>query len=131
MIVGVVPAPERETSKMAKGFEAPRQWEDWTSWVIGIGLVLSPWIFMFWPETRALENAVVCGFLLVFLEAVTLTVQRRWEEYANIALGAWLVISPFALGISSGAARGLFIVVGLIVIALAAMELREAKGRVG
>ena len=115
---------------MAKGFEPPRQWEDWTSWVIGIGLVLSPWSFMFWPESRALENAVVCGFLLVFFEAVTLTVQRRWEEYANIALGAWLVISPFVLGISSVAARGLFIVVGLIVIALAAMELREAKGRV-
>ena len=116
---------------MAKGFEPPRQWEDWTSWAIGIGLALSPWIFMFWPDARAMENAVVCGFLLVFLEAVTLTVQRRWEEYANIVIGAWLVISPFVLGVSSGAARALFIVVGLVVIALAAMELREGMREVG
>lgn len=114
-----------------RGFQPPRQWEDWASWLIGLALVLSPWILMFWPETAALRNAVLCGFALVFLEAVALTALRRWEEIANMALGLWLVVSPFVLGIANGAARGLFILAGLAVIVLAALELREIGRRAG
>ena len=114
---------------MPTGFEPPRQWEDWVSWALGIGLVLSPWIFMFWPESRAMENAVVSGFLLVMLEAVTLTVLRLWEEVVNVLIGVWLIVSPVVLGIGSVAANVVFVLVGLAVAVLAILEVREIKTR--
>jgi hypothetical protein len=114
---------------MPTTFDPPRQWEDWVSWGLGIGLVLSPWIFMFWPETKALENAVVTGALLIALEALTLTVLRVWEEGLNIVLGLWLIVSPFVLGLASSAATALFVIVGLAVVVLAVLEMREIRMR--
>jgi hypothetical protein len=101
----------------------PKQWEDWASWIIGFWLVLSPWVLQFDLNAAATRNAVVTGFLIIIAEVVELSVFRDWEEWINIALGAWLVISPWILGIS-GAAAVNFIIVGLLVVALAVYELR-------
>ena len=72
-------------------FSFPKQWEDWASWLLGIWLVLSPWAFFYDQETRALENAVGIGALILVAEVVELSIFRDWEEWINIAAGAWLV----------------------------------------
>ncbi|HEY1542497.1 MAG TPA: SPW repeat protein [Xanthobacteraceae bacterium] len=106
-------------------FSFPKQWGDWSSWILGIWLVLSPWILLFNLETRAIENAVIIGALILVAEVVELSVFRDWEEWINIAAGAWLAISPWVLGIVSTAARWNFVVVGVLVVALAIYELRD------
>jgi len=110
-------------------FSFPKQWEDWSSWAQGIWLVLSPWAFFYDQETRAVENAVVVGALILVAEVVELSVFRDWEEWINVAAGAWLVVSPWVLGIASAAARWNFVVVGILVVALALYELREMRAR--
>src|SRR6202030_3932992 len=86
-------------------FNLPKQWEDWTNWVLGIVLCLSPWALLFDKDSIATENAVVVGFLIILAEVVTLSVFEPWEEWINVILGGWLVISPFVLAITSTAAR--------------------------
>jgi hypothetical protein len=108
-------------------FSFPKQWEDWSSWVLGIWLVLSPWALFFDQETRAVENAVVVGALILIAEVVELSVFRDWEELINVVAGAWLAVSPWVLGIVSAAARWNFVVVGVLVTALALYELREMR----
>jgi hypothetical protein len=108
-------------------FNAPKQWEDWTNWVLGIVLCLSPWALGFAGDPIATRNAVVVGFLIIVAEVVTLSVFAVWEEWLNVALGAWLVASPWILAIGSTAARIDFVVVGLVVLALALYEIREAR----
>ena len=110
-------------------FSFPKQWEDWSSWALGIWLVLSPWILHFDQEPRALENAVAIGALILVAEVVELSVFRDWEEWINVVAGAWLVISPWILGIASTAARWNFVTVGVLVVALALYELREMGSR--
>lgn len=110
-------------------FSFPKQWEDWSSWILGIWLVLSPWTFFFDQETRAVENAVVIGALILVAEVVELSVFRDWEEWINVVAGAWLAISPWVLGIKSVAARWNFVSVGVLVVALALYELREMRSR--
>lgn len=105
-------------------FTPPRQWEDWCDWGLGIWLLLSPWVLGFAFDTPATRNAVIVGALVIVAEVVTLSVFRVWEEWINVALGAWLAISPWVLGIG-GAAQANFVVVGAIIAALAVYEVRE------
>jgi hypothetical protein len=108
-----------------KPFSFPQQWEDWASWMLGLWLLLSPWALFFDQETIALENALAVGALVIIAEIVELSIFRGWEEWINIALGAWLFLSPWVLGITSAAARWNFVVVGALVVALALYELKE------
>ena len=104
-------------------FTPPRQWEDWANWLLGFWLLLSPWILHFEDQTAAMENAVILGFVLILAEVVTLSAFQVWEEWINVAVGAWLVVSPWALrGVGSAAAAD-FVIVGLLAIALAAYEM--------
>jgi len=104
-------------------FTPPRQWEDWASWLLGFWLLLSPWILQFEDQAAAMQNSVILGFVLILAEVVTLSAFQVWEEWINVALGAWLLVSPWVLrGVGPAAATD-FVVVGLLVIALAAYEM--------
>jgi hypothetical protein len=116
-------AREREAPVAMMTFTPPRQWEDWASWLLGFWLLLSPWILHFADETAATQNAVALGFVLILVEVVTLSAFQVWEEWINIALGAWLVVSPWVLRGIGPAASADFVIVGLLVIALAAYEM--------
>ena len=108
-------------------FSFPKQWEDWTSWALGLWLLLSPWALFFDNEPRALENAVAVGALVIIVEIVELSIFRDWEEWINVVLGVWLAISPWTLGIANAAARWNFLIVGTLVVALALYEIREMQ----
>src|SRR5262249_451740 len=110
-------------------FSFPKQWEDWTSWALGLWLRPSPWTLFFEQESRAMENAVAVGALIIVVEIVELSVFRDWEEWINVVLGAWLAVSPWVLGIASSAARWNFVIVGALVVALALYEIREMQAR--
>jgi hypothetical protein len=106
----------------------PKQWEDWASWAFGIWLCISPWALEFDLDRVPTRNAVIVGPLIILAEVVTLSVFRPWEEWINVALGAWLVISPWVLGIASPPAKANFVIVGVLVVALAVYEMRSAEG---
>jgi hypothetical protein len=108
-------------------FTPPKQWEDWCDWALGIWLMLSPWILVFHYDPVATRNAVVVGLLVVLAEAVTLTVFRPWEEWINVALGAWLAVSPLALAITNVTVIVNFVVVGTLIAGLALYEVQETS----
>jgi hypothetical protein len=115
---------------MAATFTPPRQWEDWCDWALGIWLVLSPWILVFWKDDVALRNAVIVGALILLAEAITLTAFRLWEEWINVVLGVWLAISPWVLGITEPVTRLNFKFVGGVIVALAAYQVWSvSRGR--
>jgi hypothetical protein len=43
----------------------PKQWTDWTTWLLGIWLCLSPWTLLFEFEAPAVKNAVLLGALII------------------------------------------------------------------
>jgi hypothetical protein len=109
------------------GFTPPRQWEDWCDWALGIWLCLSPWVLLFERDGVATRNAVIVGGLIILAEVITLSVFRLWEEWINVVLGAWLIVSPWLLGITNAFAKGNFVVVGVLVLALALYEVRSLR----
>jgi uncharacterized membrane protein YkgB len=105
-------------------FTPPQQWEDWCSWGLGIWLCLSPWALGFdLASPTATRAAVISGLLLILTELVTLSAFSLAEEWINVALGVWLLAAPWILAISVPTATANFVVVGLLVLALAAYEI--------
>jgi hypothetical protein len=103
----------------------PKHWEDWTSVALGLWLLVSPWVLDY-GEMATAQNAVVVGFLLIATEFVELNVFRVWEEWVNVVLGAWLVISPWVLGATFVPTVN-FVIVGLLVLALALYEIWDER----
>ena len=112
-------------------FTPPKQWEDWSDWLLGFWVILSPWALYFDREPTAMGNAVIVGVLIVLSEGVTLTWFRPWEEWVNVALGLWLAISPAVLGIAHPAAIANFVIVGIVVAGLALYEVWQVTARPG
>ena len=115
----------------AAQFSLPKQWEDWCSWLLGLWLCISPWALRFDLEPTATRITVITGILIILAEMMTLSVYQAWEEWINVILGAWLIICPWVLGISSSAVRANLVVVGLLVLTLAIYEIWEARNQSG
>jgi short subunit fatty acids transporter len=46
-----------------------------------------------------------------------------WEEWLNLIAGLWAIVSPWVLGFQGTTAMTVFVVIGIIVAVLAAVEL--------
>jgi hypothetical protein len=73
------------------------------------------------------QNGFVTGLLLIVVEALIIAVFRPWEEGIAGAIGAWLVVSPRVLEIAAPMAVANFVIVGLLVLALALYELWDVR----
>jgi SPW repeat len=78
-------------------------------------------------EAPAVKNAVLLGTLIILAELVELSIFRGWQEWINVALGAWLIASTWVLGIVTPAARTNFMLVGVLVVALALYEMWQIR----
>ena len=112
-------------------FSLPKQWEDWCTWLLGMWLCISPWALRFDADSAATQAAVISGLLIILTELLTLSVFQSWEEWANVILGAWLIICSWILGISAWAVRTNFAVVGGLIMALALYEVWDARRKTG
>jgi hypothetical protein len=98
-----------------------KRWQDWGNLLLGAWLFVSPWALKYADELpKAAWNAYILGAAIVLFAAVAVYLPRVWEEWLNVALGAWLVISPWALDFASN--RNVTInavIVGILVAVLA------------
>lgn len=56
----------------------PRAWEEWTESVLGLWLVVSPWILGFTASEAATVNAVLSGLGIVMLSLWALQDEGGW-----------------------------------------------------
>lgn len=138
--------PRRRLREALPGMvEALRR--DPPAWYRRNGIALPPWLA---EVADAATPAMPAGRLIGACEAIRHQVHQRtlWCHFANLALGAWLVSSPFALGLtphwmqalapSAPNGRGLAlshtfmsasdIVSGLLIMAFSLLSLSRAKG---
>ncbi|MEI2808381.1 MULTISPECIES: SPW repeat protein [Paracoccaceae] len=107
--------------------KATDNWQDSVNLILGLWLIVSPWVLGFAGLETAMWNAVVFGLVIAAMALAALTTFRDWEEWIDMAIGAWLTISPWVLGFATGAEgsalTGNFVVAGLLVLALSAWSL--------
>lgn len=118
-------------------------WQDSISLILGLWLILSPWALAYTGIDAALWNAVAFGALIAIMAVMALVAFHEWEEWTDMAIGLWLIVSPWVLGFAmteggadpamatgadaSAAATWTMIVIGVLTLGLAAWSLRDHR----
>ncbi len=109
---------------LSRLFMIHRSWEDWLGMALGLAIALSPWASGDAVAHPAVWNAALVGVAVFFIAELEYVALRRWEETAQVALGLWLVLSPYVFGyFEAGSLRFWHSTLGGLVILLAALEL--------
>jgi len=90
--------------------------------ILGAFLFFSPWIFRF-EAGKASQNANIAGIVIVILAVAALAAFAVWEEWLNLIVGLWTLVSPWVLGFQHTHAMPVHVIVGIAVAVLAAIEL--------
>jgi hypothetical protein len=104
------------------------RWQDGINLILGCWLFISPWVLGFVGLEGPAWNAWIFGAVVALVSLAALSRFAAWEEWLNVALGAWLLMSPWVLGFA--ASRPLmwnFVAVGAAVAALALWELQQNR----
>src|SRR5215813_5225958 len=64
--------------------------------ILGVALLASPWIFSF-PIGAASQNAVISGIVIAAISLAALAAFTVWEEWLNLIVGVWVLVSPWVL----------------------------------
>lgn len=95
--------------------------QDWLNLIFAALLFFSPWFMGFAGEVMPTRNAMIVGVVLALIAVAALTAFAEWEEWLNLALGLWLVASPWMLGFAANlAAFRTHIALGVLIAGVAA-----------
>lgn len=103
-----------------------RQWPDSVNFILGVWLVISPWVLQYAQPAYPAWNAWIVGIIIAVAAFSALVAFHQWEEWVNVVLAVWLIISPWALGFSTQTTpTSNQIVVGVLVGVLAILSARH------
>ena len=89
--------------------------------ILGVILLVSPWIFRFSSGAPS-QNAFASGIVIAAISIAALAAFAVWEEWLNLIVGIWVLVSPWVLGAGTTAMQ-VHVVIGVIVAVLAALEI--------
>ena len=95
---------------------------DLANLILGAFLFLSPWLFAFAAGPQS-QSAHISGIVIAVLSVAALAAFAVWEEWLNLIVGLWVIVSPWVLGFSATTAATVHIVIGVLASVLAAIEL--------
>jgi hypothetical protein len=90
--------------------------------ILGIVLFASPWLFNY-PAGNESTNAMIAGIIIAVLSIAALAAFTVWEEWINLVVGLWLIVSPWVLHFAGTTAMYVAVVIGALVALLAGIEL--------
>jgi len=90
--------------------------------ILGAILFFSPWMFGF-GAGMASQNAYIAGIVIAVLAIAALAAFAVWEEWLNLIVGLWVLVSPWVLGFQGTTAMTVHVVIGAAVAIVAAIEL--------
>ena len=111
------------------GFAPENIMNDWSSvrlcdvanLILSGVLFFSPWLFDL-SSGAQWQTASIAGIVIAVLSIAALAAYAVWEEWFILIAGLALVASPWLLGFQDSAAMTVDVAIGVIVAALAAVE---------
>jgi SPW repeat len=105
------------------------QRQDWINLLLGLWMLVSTWIIGRDAGSVAIVNYYVVGVAVAAFAIAALTAFRIWEEWVNLVLGTWLLVSPWFLGFSAMSAVGLnTLLIAIFVVFCSGSALSEGTG---
>ncbi|HEX8012495.1 MAG TPA: SPW repeat protein [Casimicrobiaceae bacterium] len=108
------------------------KWEDWLGIGLGVWLLASPWALGFSDQQAATMNALIIGSILVLEEFLEVGVHETVEEWIDLVVGLWLMVSPLVLGFTSYVGASVnTVLVGLLTVVFAAWAMSPLDEQLG
>ena len=85
-------------------------------------LLVAPWLFSLTNGAARLDFWLSAA-AIVALSLAAMFAYANWEGWTNVAVGLWLIASPWLLGFSNLRAMHFSVAVGLVVTFMAMLEL--------
>jgi len=92
------------------------------NFVLAVILLASPWLFTM-TNTTARIDLWATSAAVIAISVAAIVAFARWEEWAILLLGIWLVVSPWILGFAHTRAMHFSIGIGVLIAFLSALEL--------
>ena len=109
---------------MATQFKMKR-WQDQLILLLGLWLIVSPWVYSYPQGSQQMINAIVSGLVIAVLAAFDLYKTYFWAVVVNLLLGVWVAVSPWILRLAEQSTlMWNSVIVGIAVAVLALWELR-------
>ena len=109
-----------------------RSWEDGLGLLLGVTIGLTPWLYDEASVPAVVLNSAVVGLAVLALAQLEIVRLRRWHEFAQLACGVWLIVSPFVFDYAHQEHLRIWHwALGGIVSVLAAFELWQDRGAAG
>ena len=106
-----------------------RQWRDWVNLLLGLWMLVSTRIIGRDAGSVAIVTYYVVGVALAAFAIAALTAFRIWEEWVNLILGTWLLVSSWFLGFRAMSAIGLnTLLIAIFVVVCSGLALSEGTG---
>jgi SPW repeat len=90
--------------------------------LLAVVLLAAPWLFALTNSTGKID-LWASGAAIAAISLAALVAFARWEEWANLLLGLWLIASPWLLGFAHTRAMHFSIGIGCLVAFMALLEL--------
>jgi hypothetical protein len=92
----------------------------WVNVLLGIWLIISPFVVQFARLPAVMWNNMIVGIVIAILALIHSSMPRQagWS-WANVVLGIWMIISPFALGAMTTAILWNNIILGVVIAIVA------------
>jgi hypothetical protein len=104
------------------------RFQDWANLILGVLLFLAPWLFGFADQALAAWNSWIAGIIVAALSVTALVRFAEWEEWVNLAVGVWLLASPWLLGFAGvRSAMWVSVILGAVIAVMAAWEAWTAR----
>jgi MFS family permease len=118
---------EEEESPRARAFSISARAASTVSLVAGFWLVSAPFAAGYVDDetSAALVNDITLSILIASIATIRILTPTKWRwlSLVNVAIGAWLVVSPLVLGFDTVSGQRHHIGVGLIILVMEALSL--------
>ena len=104
----------------------------WITGLLGILLIIAPFVLGFSADTMALWSCVVLGAIALIVSIIKAAVHSlsNWEYWVTGIMGVLAIIAPFVLAFSTvSAALWSSVILGILLLVLSAYELFAAAPR--
>ncbi len=81
----------------------PNPWPAWLATIVGLWVILSPFVLGFSGLGAALWNNLIAGLLFAIFALWAHFGQRPQAYWGDVVVGLWMVLSPFIWGFSGEA----------------------------
>jgi SPW repeat-containing protein len=88
-------AKQQETAMDAINEKLTKHWKDVGNLVLGLWLLISPWVLSYAAKPKPAWNAHIVGVIIALVALAAFF--HAWDEWVNTALALWLIISPHLL----------------------------------